>query len=88
LSDFDIVSKVDWKGEEGLGQSKRLPQHNSINVLCSSCPWYFHSQFFSEAMRFKAASFSVLVLNAKWGEIKAKATGSTATCEFKRIILL
>jgi hypothetical protein len=44
------------------------------------------SQFFGEAMRFKATSFSVLVLNAKGGEIKAKATGSTVTCVFQKIL--
>jgi hypothetical protein len=32
-------------------------------------------------MRFKATTFSVLVLNANGGQIKAKATGSTATCD-------
>jgi hypothetical protein len=41
---------------------------------------------FCDAMRFKATSFSVLVLNAKGGEIKAKATGSTVTCEFKKVL--
>jgi hypothetical protein len=51
-------------------------------------PFALDSQFFGEAMRFKAASFFVLVLNAKGGEIKAKATRSTTTFEFKRIILL
>jgi hypothetical protein len=40
---------------------------------------------FYEAMRFKATCFFVLVLNAKGGEIKAKATGSTATCVFQKI---
>jgi hypothetical protein len=35
-------------------------------------------------MRFKRPnSSSVLVLNAKGGEIKAKATGSAITCEFQ-----
>jgi hypothetical protein len=29
-----------------------------------------------------------LVLNAKWGEIKAKATGSTTTCEFSKLLCL
>jgi hypothetical protein len=39
---------------------------------------------FCEAMRFKRPnSSSVLVLNAKGGEIKAKATGSAITCEFQ-----
>jgi hypothetical protein len=33
-------------------------------------------QLFGGAIRFKATSFSVLVLNAKGGEIKAKATGT------------
>jgi hypothetical protein len=37
-------------------------------------------------MRFNATSFSVLVLNAKRGEIKAKATLSTATYEFQNLL--
>jgi hypothetical protein len=41
---------------------------------------------FGEAMRFKATSFSVLVLNAKGGEIKAKETGSTTTCVFQKVL--
>jgi hypothetical protein len=45
-----------------------------------SCPSCFIAFFllicyFGEAMRLKTTSFSILVLNAKWGEIKAKATG-------------
>jgi hypothetical protein len=36
----------------------------------------------------KATSFYVLVLNAKGREIKAKATGSTTTCEFQKQIML
>jgi hypothetical protein len=36
-------------------------------------------------MKFKATCFSVLVLNAKGGEIMAKATGSTVTCVFQKI---
>jgi hypothetical protein len=39
-------------------------------------------------MRLKATSFSLLVLNAKGGETNAKATGSTATCEFKKCLFL
>ena len=41
---------------------------------------------FGETMRFKATSFSVLVLNAKGGEIKAKETGSTTTCVFQKVL--
>jgi hypothetical protein len=37
---------------------------------------------------FEATNFSVLVLNAKGGEIKVKATGSTATCEFQKLLCL
>jgi hypothetical protein len=37
-------------------------------------------------MRFRVTSFSVLVLNAKGGEIKAKAIGSTTTCEFQKLL--
>jgi hypothetical protein len=39
-------------------------------------------------MRLKATSFSLLVLNAKEGETNAKATGSTAACEFKKCLFL
>jgi hypothetical protein len=41
---------------------------------------------FGEEMRFKATSFSVLMLNAKVGEIKTKATGSTTTCVFQKVL--
>jgi hypothetical protein len=37
---------------------------------------------------FKATSFSVLVLNAEGGKIKAKATRSTTTCEFEKLLCL
>jgi hypothetical protein len=43
---------------------------------------------FGEEMRFKATSFSVLMLNAKVGEIKTKATGSTTTCVFQNVLFL
>jgi hypothetical protein len=33
---------------------------------------------------FKATNFSILVFNAKVGEIRDKATGSTTTCEFQK----
>jgi hypothetical protein len=36
---------------------------------------------------YEATKFSVLVLNAKGGEIKAKATGSTAICEFQNFCI-
>jgi hypothetical protein len=40
---------------------------------------------FCEAMGFKRPnSSSVLMFNAKGGEIKAKATGSATTCEFQK----
>jgi hypothetical protein len=41
---------------------------------------------FGEDMRFKATNFSVLVLIAKWKEIKAKETGSTTTCVFQKVL--
>jgi hypothetical protein len=48
----------------------------------------FCSQFaiFGEAMRFQATSVSILVLNAKGGENKAKAIGSTTTYEFQNFV--
>jgi hypothetical protein len=39
-------------------------------------------------MRFKATTVSVLVLNAKGGEIKANATGSTTTTEFQKVLCI
>jgi hypothetical protein len=83
---------VDWKGKGGLGQRKRLPLHNGINVLCSSFPWCvllpFALNLWSLVWQwgFKATSFSILVLNVKGGEIKAKPIGSTATCEFQKLL--
>jgi hypothetical protein len=59
-----------------------LPQVNGIIVVCSQihlvihCPWCF-IWIFGEAMRLTTTRFSILVINAKGGEIKAKATGST-----------
>jgi hypothetical protein len=40
--------------------------------------------FFVRQCGLKATSFSVFVLNAKGVEIKAKATGSTTTCEIQK----
>jgi hypothetical protein len=37
-------------------------------------------------MRFLANGFSILVLHAKDGEIKAKASRSTTTCEFQKLL--
>jgi hypothetical protein len=51
-----------------------------------SLPFALNFLFFGETMRFKVTSFSVLVLNAKGGEIKAKAIGSTTTCEFQKLL--
>jgi hypothetical protein len=90
LSDFDIVSKVDWKGKGGLGQRRGfhcipismylVPNH----YLClSHCPWFYLQFLWGNGVRRPDIS-SVLVLNAKGGEIKGKATGSTTTCEFQK----
>jgi hypothetical protein len=45
--------------------------------LVVSLPFCIYFANFGEAMRLKATSFSVLMLNAKGGEVKAKAIGST-----------
>jgi hypothetical protein len=37
-------------------------------ALSFNCLFALNSHFFCEAMRFKATSFSILVLNAKGGE--------------------
>jgi hypothetical protein len=55
-----------------------VPSHYCV----VSFPWFFICNFFGKAKGFKATSFSVLVLNAKGGEIKVKATGTATTCEF------
>jgi hypothetical protein len=43
-------------------------------------------QFFGGAMRFKATSFSVLVLNAKGEKLRPKQLEQTATCVFQKIL--
>jgi hypothetical protein len=62
------------------------PLHNCINEPCSSCLLALKFAIFGEAMRFKATSFSILVLNAKGGEIKLKSTGLTTTCVFQKVL--
>jgi hypothetical protein len=87
LSDFDIVSKMDSNGKDGLGHRKGfhcikvsmcfVPSHYCVFSL----PLVLFA-FFGRQCGYKANSSSVLVLNAKGGEINAKATGSATTCEF------
>jgi hypothetical protein len=72
-------------------QHKRLPLHNSIMfklplVFIAFLPLI--SNFFVRQWGLKATSFSILVLNAKGGEIRAKATWSIATCEFLKLLCL
>jgi hypothetical protein len=50
-----------------------------VTNVFSRCPWVFTCNF-GKAMGLKATSSSVSVLNAKGGEIKAKATRSATTC--------
>jgi hypothetical protein len=52
-----------------------------VTIVFSHCLW-FYLQFLARQCGYKANSSSVLVLNAKGGEINAKATGSATTCEF------
>jgi hypothetical protein len=84
---------MDCKGKGGLGQRKGfhcisvsmylVPSH----YLCFPIAFGFTCNF-CEAMGLKRPnSSSVLVLNAKWGEIKAKATGLATTCEFFKILV-
>ena len=61
-----------------LDKEKRLPLHKGIIVFCSKLPLVFDClllliHFFSDAMRLKATSFFVFVLNAKGGEIKGQS---------------
>jgi hypothetical protein len=56
-----------------------------LNSPGSSFPLVF-IRISSEALRLKATSFSILVVNAKGGEIKTKATRSTTTCEFQKVV--
>jgi hypothetical protein len=51
------------------------------SFLCSYCLLLL-IDIFGEAMGLKAKDDPVLVLNAKGGEIKAKANVSATTCEF------
>jgi hypothetical protein len=67
-----------------LDKEKRLPLHRGIIVFCSKLPLVFDClllliHFFSDAMRLKATSFFVFVLNAKGEKLRSKATGSTTT---------
>jgi hypothetical protein len=72
----------------------RLPLHSSISVLTSkfilaiSLPFLLLIDIFGEALGLKGQNDPVLVLNAKGGEIKAKATGSTNQLRILKIVEL
>jgi hypothetical protein len=53
-----------------------------------SLPFALNLQSFMRQWGFKTTSFFILVVNAKGGEIKAKATGSTVTYEFQKLLCL
>jgi hypothetical protein len=50
------------------------------------CPLTFNSHFFVRQCGLKTISFLVLALNTKVEEIKDKATRSTTTCEFSKLL--
>jgi hypothetical protein len=69
---------------------ERLPLHSGISVLNSkfilvfSLPFCSLWTFLVRQWGSRAKNDPVLVLNAKGGEIKAKANGSVTTCEFQK----
>jgi hypothetical protein len=83
---------MNWKGKGGLGQRRGF-HYIPVSI---SCPMSL--SVFSHCLRFylwflwgngvkRPKSSSVLVLNAKGQEIKAKATGSATTCVFFKILV-
>jgi hypothetical protein len=71
---------VNGKGNGKLERQTRLSLQNSINfqvALDVYCFFLLLIRNFVRQWGFKDTSFSILVLNAKGGEIKAKAAGST-----------
>jgi hypothetical protein len=77
---------MDWNGKGGLKQRRGFhcilvsmylfPSH-----YFSRCPWFYLQFLWGNEVK-RPNSSSILVLDAKGGEIKAKATGSATTCEF------
>jgi hypothetical protein len=87
LECFWYSLKDGLKGKRWPWTKKRLPLYSSINVSCSKSLYLFlislgfTSFLWGNGVK-RLNSSSVLVLDAKGGEIKAKATGSATTCEF------
>jgi hypothetical protein len=75
---------VDWKGKVNLDHA-RLPLHSDERVIYSKfismllLPFYSSLTFLVRQWGLRANNDPVLVLNAKGGEIKAKANGSATT---------
>jgi hypothetical protein len=81
LSTLDIVSKVHWKEKVNLDKEKASTAFRYKCILSQVCTWVLIA--FCSCLTFwwgngvkRAKSYLVLVLNAKGGEIKAKANGS------------
>ena len=81
LSTFDVVSKVHWK-RKWTWMLQRLPLHSGIGVFNSMFILMLYLPFalnwhiwWGNGVK-RAKNDPVLVLNAKGGEIKAKANGS------------
>jgi hypothetical protein len=81
LSTLDVVSKVHWKGK-WTWTMQRLPLHSDIGVFNSKfilmlyLPFALNWHFWWGNGVKRVKNDPVLVLNAKGGEIKAKANGS------------
>jgi hypothetical protein len=84
LSFLKLVSKVHWKGKVNLDHA-RLPLHSDERVTYSKfisillLPCYSYLKILVRQWGLRAKNDLVLVLDAKGGEIKAKANGSATT---------
>jgi hypothetical protein len=84
LSLLNLVSKEVWKGKGGLGPCKTSIalwwKSNWFQVhLCTLIAFLLLVEDFGEAMGLKGQNWSLLVLDAKGGEIKAKARNGSET---------
>jgi hypothetical protein len=78
----EALVSAEKKGKRWTWTNKGLPLHSGINVSCpkflyvfSHCLWSYLTFLLGNEVKGPNSS-SVLVLNAKGGEIKAKAIGS------------
>jgi hypothetical protein len=84
LSFLNLVSKVIEREKVNLDHA-RLPLHSDERVIYAKfisvllLPFYSYLKILVRQWGLRANNDPVLVLNAKGGEIKAKANGSTTT---------